>query len=428
MNFLYESTDYEYIYAYIEEGKVQFICGYEFESACVEAVGGGKIVLNDGRAFESEECASTLKAGDVVNIYRNNVSKADEIKVIFGEYCTDSDGKSYFTEYAWINDTFAPGEECIAYLDTYGRHIKYLKKNYENSEVLFITGVEKLSFGNVFILTQKGIKELPEKVYIDGVIYSENDILDRLSQIQMNSGVIYYRENSGKAIIDTLDVIRDIRAQYNEKVSTIGGYYITKDMIAANVDGEIYTDFNLTDGALYKIKVYSSDGLNASFVLFENCIDAITEKMYILVTEITDSNITGYVKGEEITVDCNAWNWNFNPGDMVLITRRKNEILSAEKLIPFNYDEKAEYVSGNVIFMPVSRIAENYLFMDGPDICYSLEAGPETKIYKVDVKDGTVKKAQLSDIYYNPVNVYEGDRILAKKNGITAEFIVIYKY
>jgi len=66
--------------------------------------------------------------------------------------------------------------------------------------------------------------------------------------------------------------------------------------------------------------------------------------------------------------------------------------------------------------------------MDGPDICYSLEAGPETKIYKVDVKDGTVKKAQLSDIYYNPVNVYEGDRILAKKNGITAEFIVIYKY
>ena len=179
----------------------------------------------------------------------------------------------------------------------------------------------------------------------------------------------------------------------------------------------------------YQAEIYSFDGINADFILFIDAVNAISEYNYVLVTEVLDNAVSGYSNGEEISIEYDIQDSDISVGDMIVVTSIGDEVKSVEKLIPGSYADKAMCVQNTVMYLPVSKIIGDYVVMANGDTYHTVTTDDDTYIYAVDVSENTIEEAELSDIFYNPIDKNAGDWVLVKKVLGTdiAQFIVIYK-
>lgn len=430
-----EYTDFEYIdfsgehyFAYLIDNKVDFIISYSYSASQVLAISGGKVVFTDSLSIDTNMADSELKAGDIA-VFRGDIAcKAEKANAIYYDGYVTINDKQYTTDFAEQTDVFVDGEACIAYLDPEERLVQYIEKDYESSELILVSSIN-LEADGVTLVTNKGEKKLSGKVCYGNTLITANELSDILQD--RLPYVMYISYGNEMVNLETPTELYNGIGTYSSATQSIGGYPITNGRIATVTNEKVYEVAKLANRQPYNITVWSFDGRSADYIfIIDNEGNSLNTTSYMIVSDWSDDYVTGFVDGVEKTINYQI-DFNIYKGCILKITSRFGDILSVSTTIPDGIiNTRMEYADNLVMYLPVFDILNSCIYMQQNSQRCAVAVLEDTQIYLVDTEEDTIKKAALSDIYYNPFSTDDTDWVLVKKTSAVtdmADYIIIYK-
>lgn len=431
-NYLYYSNIIDFVNegdhftAQLIDGKITAINAVNYPYEKIISVSNDHILTNRCIYDVSDLIESHPRVNDIVLIYDDKCMKTvDGQKGFISEDGVLIDGKVYPIR-CEVQESFTDGEPCIAYLDPRNQFVKYLDKDWDSYQTAIVTRIINNPLTNSSLITTNGTIPLPDLLILNGVFVHSESAAAELSNLPYFA--ISYCELNNEDVklqINTMDTF-NVSAPYSEYTNSIGEYlFDSNTKLFAYTENELIPITNLKHRFNYSAVIYTDQNDTPIYVVINDDAGAtLTETKYLLVTEIDEYIISGYIDDEHVTLDDYDWNDNIFIGDILKITYFKNEIKSIKPYFsPANYGYE-DYLSSDIAYSYVSKLKNNVIVLGGNAYLIT----EDTNIYVCsDPYNKPLSKGSINDIFCNPLNPNESNRVMIQKdnNGFVKNLVII---
>ena len=301
------------------------------------------------------------------------------------------------------------GETCRIYFDSTGKSIAYIDKAYEKKEIIIVTGITITDDDDTCTLTTNKDTitfSLEDYIVFNGMLTKGKDIA---YSIDFESFVPLYYEKTDEYL--TLEYLTDpynefeVSVPYRAGPEMFGNFALTEDtLIAAYREGYGFIDeFTLQGNISYQAKVFSKNGMTADVIILYLDNSASTQTTMI-VTEIDEDSVHGYINGELTTYVLNDdMNLSISSGDFIKILHFGDMVIGVEILcsvfdgplhmVPSNTYARSIMVDGRVV-----HLMDTILSIDNGATQTMIRTNSDTNYYIYNLDEGVIMPCESSEI------------------------------
>lgn len=348
-------------------------------------------------------------AEDVIEIYYGNQTVIRICDPVFATYYEDgiiADGVPYPLPIYMESYDFINGESCVAYMNSAGDEVVYLKKDYSTKDIVVVLGVEITEDGLFSVRTSKGVIKLDkEYVYVNSSIC----LPDNLTNISGDPYYYYQTENA-----HAFEEICEPEEVYGQLRNYLFAKYIITDktniIVKTDKYGVFTNNVKLEQQVYYSATVYSRDGVNVDVLLFDDPQGyMVSESAEMLVTDCSDGKISGYSEGKNISISVSdELSTDISAGDYIrfrYINERITEIYNNYNVM-YHIKNERYYSQGNpnspnqAIVATVENIVNGVIYGYSHNGLYVNATDENTKVYLFDISENSLTKTDIRELTF----------------------------